>query len=717
IITVSAPSINAANVNMASFTYTANIQHVPTNQGIILTLNGVAITNYFYSNGQLSANVTLSPGVNTFHLSVSNACGSDMKNNSVTYLNCLTPNVTIVSPATNNVTVSNATYTFQATAPQMTSLQGISLLHNGNSVSNLVFANGQVSAVLALSPGINTFVLTATNACGTDSETRTIQYSACTAPTVAISNPVNTNYGVSNPVISFAANVSNMSSLQGISLTLNGTAITNFNYSNGQVTASITLSNGMNTISLSATNACGNDAQSRVIRYEPCNPPVVTITNPSSTTLTANSNSLSFNGSVQNVTSGQGVSLTVNGTPVSTAQFNPTSGQVTATIPLSNGNNVVVLSAVGSCGTDSKTINVAYNPCVAPVVSITNPSSTSITVSANNYAFSANVQNATLSQINLSVNGTNVTNFNFLNGMISANLNLSNGNNEINVTVTNACGTDTKTVYIKYEPCLAPLVSILNPSTSSETVSNATYNYNAQILNIGSGQGINLTLNGNVIPNASFNNGQLSAILNLNNGQNTIVLSASNGCGTDSKTVNINFEQCVAPVVSIINPVDLFYGVNSPIFPFQATIQHMSSSQGISLTVAGNNVSNFNFTNGNFTATLNLPEGVDEIVLTATNACGTATQLRTIRYQSCIPPVIDITTDPSSGATVTSANLSFTAFITNYTPAVPVQFIFNGTEMSTYQNVSGAISANLSLSPGQNTVQINATSQCGNDTP
>jgi hypothetical protein len=715
IITVSAPSINAANVNMASFTYTANIQHVPTNQGIILTLNGVAITNYFYSNGQLSANVTLSPGVNTFHLSVSNACGSDMKNNSVTYLNCQTPNVTIVSPATNNVTVSNATYTFHATAPQMTSLQGISLLHNGNSVSNLVFANGQVSAVLALSPGINTFVLTATNACGTDSETRTIQYSACTAPTVAISNPVNTNYGVSNPVISFAANVSNMSSSQGISLTLNGTAITNFNYSNGQVTASITLSNGMNTISLSATNACGNDAQSRVIRYEPCNPPVVTITNPSSITLTANSNSLSFNGSVQNVTSGQGVSLTVNGTPVSTAQFNPTSGQVTATIPLSNGNNVVVLSAVGSCGTDSKTINVAYNPCVAPVVAITNPSSTSITVSANNYAFSANVQNATLSQINLSVNGTNVTNFNFLNGMISANLNLSNGNNEINVTVTNACGTDTKTVYIKYEPCLAPLVSILNPSTSSETVSNATYNYNAQILNIGSGQGINLTLNGNVIPNASFNNGQLSAILNLNNGQNTIVLSASNGCGTDSKTVNINFEQCVAPVVSIINPVDLFYGVNSPIFPFQATIQHMSSSQGISLTVAGNNVSNFNFTNGNFTATLNLPEGVDEIVLTATNACGTATQLRTIRYQSCIPPVIDITTDPSSGATVTSANLSFTAFITNYTPAVPVQFIFNGTEMSTYQNVSGAISANLSLSPGQNTVQINATSQCGND--
>lgn len=712
VITVNSP---AGNVTNAAYSFVASIQNIPSNQGIILTLNGTAISNYSYSNGQLSANVTLSPGVNTFHLSVSNSCGSDMKNSSITYLNCQTPSVTISSPASNNLTVTSANYTFQATTQHMSSAQGISLLHNGAPVTNVSFANGQVSAVLTLNPGLNTFVITATNACGTDSKTSALQYVACTAPTVSITNPMNTNFGVSNPLVSFAANITNISSTQGVLLTLNGSPINTFSYSNGQLTANITLANGMNTISLSATNACGNDAQSRIIRYEPCNAPVVSIINPTSSSFTATSSSLSFTGSIQNLTSGQGVSLTVNGNPVNSAQFNPSNGQVSASIPLSNGNNVIVLNAVGACGSDSKTINVAYNPCVAPTVAISNPSSISSTVSSANFPFSANVQNATLSQISLSLNGSTVQNFNLLNGNVTANLNLSNGNNEIVMSVSNACGTDAKTVYVKFEECLAPVVSISNPISTNTSVTNATFNFSGTILNIGNGQGISLTLNGNIIPNASFVNGQITATLNLSNGLNQIVLSATNNCGSDNQSTSVTFEQCVPPVVSIINPVDLFYGVYSPVFPFQASIQNMPNSQGISLTVAGSNVSNFNFTNGNFSSTLNLPEGVDEIVLTATNACGTSSQLRTIRYQSCIPPVIDITTNPGSGSTVNSSNLNFTAFITNYTPTVPVQFNFNGTEIYSYQNNAGAISLNLTLNPGLNTIQLNATSQCGND--
>jgi hypothetical protein len=317
VVTISSPANANGTVATAAYTFTAAIQNITNAQGLMLSLNGSALTNYTFTNGQLSASVNLVSGMNTFVINATNACGTDMKSLSLNYLNCTAPNVQITNPMSNNLSVTNASYTFQANVQHMSSLQGISLQLNGTAVSNMTLNNGVISANVNLNPGINTFVLSAANACGTDSKTATINYQACTAPQVTISNPMNTNYGVSNPVITFAANVTNMSSAQGILLTLNGSPINAFNFSNGQVTASITLSNGMNTISLSATNACGNDAQNRVIRYEPCSAPVVTINNPSGSNYTATTNSISFAASVQNMTNAQGLTLTVNGVSVS----------------------------------------------------------------------------------------------------------------------------------------------------------------------------------------------------------------------------------------------------------------------------------------------------------------------------------------------------------------------------------------------------------------
>jgi hypothetical protein len=715
-ITVSSPLLSNGTVSNPTFTYSATVQNMTNAQGILLSLNGTAISNFTFNNGQLSATMNLVAGVNTFVLTVSNACGSDMKTATVNYLNCSIPSVSITSPATSNINVTNAAYTFQATVQQMSSSQGINLALNGVSVPNFTYANGQVSASVNLNPGINTFVISVTNACGSDSKTQVLTYTACTAPQVTILNPINTNFGVSNPTINFQATCTNVNSNQGISLSLNGNPITNFVLLNGQISTNITLSNGMNTIVLSATNACGNDAQSRVIRYEPCIAPVVTITNPTGTTNTATSGTMSLTANVQNMTNAQGLSLTVNGVPVSNIQFNTTSGLVSANISLSTGNNSIVLSANGSCGSDSKTLDVAYNPCIAPIVSISNPANNNSTVSTTNFAFSANVQNVTLQQISLSVNGTNVPNFNLVNGLVTANLNLTNGNNEIAISVTNACGSDNKTVFIKFEECFAPIVSINHPLTANTTVTNASFNFTGTIQNIGNGQGISLTLNGNIIPNASFINGQISAMLNLASGLNQIVLTAVNNCGTDNQSTTITFDQCVPPIVTIQNPVDLFYGVNSPIFPFQATVQNMPNSQGINLTVAGNPVNNFNLSNSNFTATLNLPEGVNEIVLTATNACGTSSQLRTIRYQSCIPPVVNITTDPISGSTTNSTNLVYTANVTNFASSTILQLTLNGSNFTNFSNINGALSANISLVNGVNEVQLTAISSCGSDT-
>ncbi len=708
-IQLGANVINGVSVTNAAYSFNAIVTGVNNAQNINFKLNG-ASTPFNFANGTITSTLALVPGQNTLVFSASNDCGVDVETITVNYDNCIVPSISNFS--TNPITVlTNTPQTITANIAHATT-QNIVFTQNGTQ-RPFSFVNGQFNAIISLVPGANSLVLTVNNNCGTDQHAWGINFTPCTAPILTVVTPSNSGLSVNSPVFAFQANIQNMTTSQGVLLSLNGTTLSNFTLTNGLLTASLSLQNGLNTIVLKGTNACGTDIKTITIFYSNCIAPVITVSNPTNSTGIVTSAAYTFSANIQNITSGQGILLSLNGSAITNYSFN--NGLLSALVNLTSGMNTFLLTATNACGTDTETRNIQYNACTAPTVVITNPASISSTVSNASFAFSAAVQNASVQELSLTVNGVSVSNLNLLNGQVSAMVPLANGNNEVILTATNACGTATKTVYIKYEECLAPIVSITNPTSANSTVSTASYTFNAEIQNSGGGQGINLTLNGMVIPNASFSNGQLSAVVNLANGQNVLVLSASNSCGTDNKTVTITYEQCVAPIVSILNPVDLFYGVNSPIFPFQATIQNMSTSQGINLTVSGSTVSNFNFVNGNFTATLNLPEGVNEIVLTATNTCGTATQLRTIRYQSCIPPVIDITTIPSSGNTVTTSGLSFTASITNYTPAVPVQFVFNGTEISTYQNTAGLINAALTLIPGQNTIELSASSLCGND--
>ena len=708
-IQLGANVINGVSVTNAAYSFNAIVTGVNNAQNINFKLNG-ASTPFNFANGTITSTLALVPGQNTLVFSASNDCGVDVETITVNYDNCIVPSISNFS--TNPITaLANTPQTITANIAHATT-QNIVFTQNGTQ-RPFSFVNGQFNAIISLVPGANSLVLTVNNNCGTDQHAWGINFTPCTAPILTVVTPSNNGLSVNSPVFAFQANIQNMTTSQGVLLSLNGTTLSNFTLTNGLLTASLSLQNGLNTIVLKGTNACGTDIKTITIFYSNCIAPVITVSNPTNSTGIVTSAAYTFSANIQNITSGQGILLSLNGSAITNYSFN--NGLLSALVNLISGMNTFVLTATNACGTDTETRTIQYNACTVPTVVITNPASISSTVSNASFAFSAAVQNASVQELSLTVNGVSVSNLNLLNGQVSAMVPLANGNNEVILTATNACGTATKTVYIKYEECLAPIVSITNPTSANSTVSIALYTFNAEIQNSSGGQGINLTLNGMVIPNASFSNGQLSAVVNLANGQNVLVLSASNSCGTDNKTVTINYEQCVAPIVSILNPVDLFYGVNSPIFPFQATIQNMSTSQGINLTVSGSTVSNFNFVNGNFTATLNLPEGVNEIVLTATNTCGTATQLRTIRYQSCIPPVIDITTIPSSGNTVTTSSLSFTASITNYTPAVPVQFVFNGTEISTYQNTAGLINAALTLIPGQNTIELSASSLCGND--
>jgi hypothetical protein len=96
---------------------------------------------------------------------------------------------------------------------------------------------------------------------------------------------------------------------------------------------------------------------------------------------------------------------------------------------------------------------VTYQPCVAPVITFSNPSVNGTTVSVQNLPFSALITNPG-NGIALKLNNRLITTFNFDNvtRLLKANLPLIQGTNTIMVTVTNECETTTETITLNYVP-------------------------------------------------------------------------------------------------------------------------------------------------------------------------------------------------------------------------------------------------------------------------
>ena len=117
------------------------------------------------------------------------------------------------------------------------------------------------------------------------------------------------------------------------------------------------------------------------------------------------------------------------------------------------------------------------------------------------------------------------------------------GVNTFVVTATNSCGTDTETITITYQPCVAPIISILAPASNGTTVATAAFTFTATILNSNNGQGIGFTQNGRAINGVNFNtaNNTLSTGVTLVPGVNTFIVTATNSCGTDTETITINY--------------------------------------------------------------------------------------------------------------------------------------------------------------------------------
>ena len=450
-------------------------------------------------------------------------------------ISCPKPIIKFSNSSRDKSVSTSPQFTINAAVTNVSGMSNISLLNSSNLMVPYSYDSysNQLSANVILNPGINIFTLTATNECGTEQKTITIQYKDCIDPSLSFINPASERTTVTYPSFTFSANINGLLNTQGILVYQNGILLNNISYNPTTriLQSNVTLQPGLNTFTVSLTNNCGSTSSSFTVSYENCIKPKITSTNPITNTVVSLP-ALRLKATIDNITSKENITVTLNGRQVSTTTYNTTTKTADISLQLSSGTNTIIISATNNCGSDNETIIINLNDCIAPVITINGRNST---VSAAAYSLSASIVNMPLREgITVTLNGS-PQNFTFSNGQLISNINLQVGENKLILSAVRNCGTDSKIIIINLDDCIAPVVTI---NARNSTVSAAAYSLLASIVNMPSREGITVTLNGSP-QNFTFSNGQLTSNINLQVGENKLIISAVRNCGTDSKTISI----------------------------------------------------------------------------------------------------------------------------------------------------------------------------------
>ncbi len=369
IVTITKPS-NNATVTTAKTQVKASIKNMPSKNGISLLVNGRGISDFSYSGGNLSANVSLKAGNNTIQIKAVNSDGQDQAGVSVRYnVPAAKPEVNFTSPK-NNAIVETMRQQIKATVKNAKK-SDLTFTMNGSRITNFTLNGTNFLATVNLNKGQNKLQLKAATASGSDTDNLTIVFNSkppVPKPVVAFTNPARPGKVVSEPSAKITATVKNVADKRGIVFKLNGTSVKGFqsNPASSTVTASVNLKEGKNTLQIVATNDAGSTTANSSITYKKAapvaTPPTVKIESASQPTVNPMNPGVgrsSIVATIKNVTNSNAITLTVNGKKITNFEFKPRSNTLKAVVDLERGTNKIVIKASNQDGVaqDSKTVS------------------------------------------------------------------------------------------------------------------------------------------------------------------------------------------------------------------------------------------------------------------------------------------------------------------------------------------------------------------------
>jgi large repetitive protein len=463
-------------------------------------------------------------------------------------------------------------------------------------------------------------------------------------------------------------------------------------------------------------------------------PPIVDFRSPATSGTTVNNPTYVIQADVKNVVSSNNVIFRQNGNYISNFSFNPSTQQFSSTVTLNPGQNIFELTGTNNYGSDQEQTIIIYNreQQNPPIVSYQNPGSSPTTVQNPAYNLVATVLNVTQqSQVAMTLNGQPFYGFSFnaSNNGVTATLNLQVGTNIVTTTGTNQYGTDSESTTIIYNPVQTeqpPVVYFVDPNVNPYTTAQGTFNISANVLNVAGAQNITFKQNGSVNQNFTYNSvsDNLQSTVVLNPGQNVFEIIGTNSAGTAQATTIIIYERQAPkpPIVTITNPASNPQETTSPIYNLGATVLNVTQASQITVSLNGQSVSNFNYTasNNGVTATLNLIEGSNVVVVTGTNNDGTDSKQTVIIYRKPVtvqPPVVTYSAPNMDPFTTDQPNYTVVATVLNVASQSGVNVNVNGTNVTNFTfNASNAmVTLPLTLIEGANVITITGTNTAGVD--
>jgi len=457
------------------------------------------------------------------------------------------------------------------------------------------------------------------------------------------------------------------------------------------------------------------------VTNNPCPVPVLTIQTASN--LTVNHPEFTLNGSIQNADI-NAVQSTLNG--IQTGNLVQSNNQnFRGSYLLQQGLNTIVVSVSTACGTDSKTLHINYVPaCDQPLVHFTNPRTSATSTTSPTYTVQAQINNLGNGLIEFFVNGNKSSNYSYNSqtGLFTSSVALQNGSNTIQLIASNNCGSISEVISINYDKvCPTPIFTNIGQTTvysSSKQIDFVTY-----IRNVSNTNQIEIWLNGREQSNESYSSSteKFSALLTLNTGRNTITVRATNSCGTIENTWNYDYnEPCIEPAVVFTNPSGSRVTSTVSNYTIQASLTNVTNPQNIQLRLNGKAITNFNYNiqTGLLTANIQLNSGSNLIEINASNACGSANASANITYNPpCNKPVVAFTSPATSNGNATQENYNVQVNIANISSRNDIQFYMNGNLQTggTYEVNTGLFKINVQLQKGNNSFQLIANNNCGQE--
>ncbi len=327
-------------------------------------------------------------------------------------------------------------------------------------ISLLIRSTKRLIATVPLNTSTTIIKINAQNRFGSDSDSRTIIKETRPVNTQPVYTPPVIIQPCPKPVISFYVTESGTNLLNGtvsnvqykgdILFSVNGRQYNNWRFSpsTGEIQASLNFDPGTHIIDINATNECGSDSKSKTIVIEaPCKPPLVSM---NLSEVSAENATHLLSARLQNVSIKDNVGLMVNGTRLTDFQFNPTTGQVTATLNLDPGSHNIMVVGMNECGSDSESKTIALaQPCYPPLVSFT---ISEVNSQSATHQLGGKIQNVkNKGQVTLTVNGRPDNGFRFVpaTGEISSNFRFNPGSHTIVVSVNNECGSDSESKQVQ----------------------------------------------------------------------------------------------------------------------------------------------------------------------------------------------------------------------------------------------------------------------------